>query len=226
VQSDSTSGTPLRDGAGRCVRCAHDEAGEAIGRIVEGADSEGTRFEGYADTEATRSKVLRDVFAAGDAWYRTGDLMRRDPQGFFYFVDRIGDTFRWKGENVSTTEVAEVLAGLPGIADAAVYGVAVPGTEGRAGMAALVTSAGFDLEVFRREATERLPEYARPLFLRIVTALDLTGTFKLQKEKLRSEGYDPAHITDGLFFHDPTVGGYVTLDAALHQRLVSGLQRV
>jgi len=226
VQSDSGTGMPVRDAAGRCVRCSPGESGEAIGRIAEGAGTEGTRFEGYADPEATRSKVLRDVFASGDAWYRTGDLMRRDEQGFFYFVDRIGDTFRWKGENVSTTEVAAILAGQRGVADVAIYGVALPGTEGRAGMAALVAAADFDLEAFGREATARLPEYALPLFLRIVPALDLTGTFKLQKEKLRAEGYDPAQITDALYFHDPREGRYVKLDAALHQRLVSGLQRV
>lgn len=224
VQSDPATALPVRDAEGRCIRCAPGEPGEAIGRIMESAGAAGARFEGYADPEATRNKVLRDVFAPGDAWYRTGDLMRRDKQGFFYFVDRIGDTFRWKGENVSTTEVAEVLASLPGVADAAVYGVAVPGTEGRAGMAALVAAENFDLAAFAHEAAQRLPEYARPLFLRIVTGLDLTGTFKLQKEKLRSQGYDPAAMTDALYVL--AEGRYVTLDPARHERLVSGRERV
>jgi fatty-acyl-CoA synthase len=226
VRSDSTTGMPVRDAQGRCLPCSPGEAGEALGRIVDGAGGEGTRFEGYADREATRSKVLHDVFSPGDAWYRTGDLMRRDAEGFFYFVDRVGDTFRWKGENVSTTEVAEVLGNIPGVADVAVYGVSVPGTEGRAGMAAVVVAGDFDLTEFSRETTGRLPEYARPLFLRIVTALDLTGTFKLQKARLTSEGYDPSRVTDELHFWRAGQGRYVKLDTALHQRLVRGLERV
>ena len=98
-----------------------------------------------ASDAASERKILRDVFAAGDRWFRTGDLMRRDEAGYFYFVDRIGDTFRWKGENVSTTEVAAAISACPGIVDAAVYGVRVPGAEGRAGMAAIVAAPGFDL---------------------------------------------------------------------------------
>ena len=113
--------------------------------------------------------------------------MRQDEQGFFYFVDRVGDTFRWKGENVSTAEVAGVIAGCPGVVDAAVYGVSVPGTDGLAGMAALVTGEGFDLAGLRRALQERLPAYARPLFLRIVAAIELTGTFKLRKHELALE---------------------------------------
>ncbi|EQD40662.1 solute carrier family 27 (fatty acid transporter), member, partial [mine drainage metagenome] len=124
---------PARDAAGRCLRCAPDEAGEAIGQILGGAEHANLAFEGYADTEATERKIARDVFAPGDAWYRTGDLMTCDEKGFFYFVDRIGDTFRWKGENVSTTEVASILTKCRGVVDAAVYGVSVPGAEGRAG---------------------------------------------------------------------------------------------
>jgi fatty-acyl-CoA synthase len=217
VRFDLATGMPARDAQGRCVRCGPAEAGEAIGRIVD-ADSAGARFEGYADTEATRAKILRDVFAPADAWYRTGDLMTRDEQGFFYFVDRIGDTFRWKGENVSTTEVAAVLADCPGIADATVYGVTVPGTEGRACMAALVAAGELDLPALRDELSRRLPEYARPLFLRIVPALDLTGTFKLNKQRLAAEGYDPAQAADALYFNDCALGRYVRLDAALAVR--------
>src|SRR5262249_54740724 len=116
VRFDVAAQAPLRDASGRCVRCAPGEAGEALGQIV--ASNELTRFEGYTDAEASSRKILRDVFAPGDAWYRTGDLMRQDAQGFFYFVDRVGDTFRWKGENVSTTEVEAVLAGVPGVTEA------------------------------------------------------------------------------------------------------------
>jgi len=169
---------------------------------------------------------LRDVFATGDAWYRTGDLMRRDRAGFFYFIDRIGDTFRWKGENVSTGEVEEVIAACPGIAEVVVYGVAVPGAEGRAGMAAIVPGAGFDLALLRRHLAERLPDYARPVFLRLRDGISLTGTFKPQKQQLAADGYDPAGTDDALYFDDRAAGAYVRLDAALHRRIEAGEFRV
>jgi fatty-acyl-CoA synthase len=223
VKFDLETGAPVRDASGRCMRCAPQEAGEALGQIL-GAQGT-TRFEGYTDDGASSKKILRDVFAAGDAWYRTGDLMRQDEQGFFYFVDRVGDTFRWKGENVSTTEVAGVIAACPGVADAAVYGVQVPGTEGRAGMAAIVAAPDFDLGDLRRALLERLPEYARPLFLRIVSSIELTGTFKLSKQELALEGYDPARVLDALYVDDPAVGAYVPLDGDLHTRLQGGKLR-
>jgi len=226
VRADAGTRMPIRDAAGRCVRCGPGEAGEAIGRIGDGESASGSRFEGYADPEATRAKVLRDVFAPGDAWYRTGDLMTRDAQGFFYFIDRIGDTFRWKGENVSTTEVAAVLEGCAGVAEVAVYGVSVPATEGRAGMAALVVNSGFDLIRFREEVAARLPHYARPLFLRIVTALDITGTFKLRKQELAEQGYDPGRTADPLYFDSAAQQRYERLDALLHQRIIQGLERL
>jgi fatty-acyl-CoA synthase len=224
VKFDLETAAPARDASGRCVRCVPPEAGEALGQIL-GANG-ATRFEGYTDAAASAGKILRDVFEPGDAWYRTGDLMRQDGQGFFYFIDRIGDTFRWKGENVSTTEVAGVIAACPGVADAAVYGVGVPGTEGRAGMAALVVAADFDLAELRRALVLRLPDYARPLFLRIVTAIELTGTFKLRKQELALEGYDPARVRDALYMDDAARGSYVPLDGDLHARLKSGTLRI
>jgi len=224
VRFDVDAAAPARDATGRCVRCAVGEAGEAIGQIVAVAGA--TRFEGYSDAEASRQKILRDVFCAGDAWYRTGDLMRQDEQGFFYFVDRVGDTFRWKGENVSTTEVAGVIASCPGIADVVVYGVAVRGTDGRAGMAALVVQPGFDLSGLHRALSERLPDYARPVFIRIVPAIELTGTFKLRKQELTGEGYDPQRTRDALYLDDAARGEYVPLDEALHQRLLAGELRL
>jgi fatty-acyl-CoA synthase len=219
------SGAALRDAQGRCARCEPGETGEAIGRIAAGAGGAGAQFEGYADPEATRRKVLRDVFEPGDAWYRTGDLMRRDAQGFYYFVDRIGDTFRWKGENVSTTEVAAAIASCRGITDVAVYGVTVPGTEGRAGMAAVVAGPEFELAAFRREVAEKLPAYARPVFLRLVPTLEVTGTFKLRKQELAAQGYDPARTEDPLYFDAAGPGRYERLDALLHQRITQGLER-
>jgi fatty-acyl-CoA synthase len=224
VKFDLDAGAPVRNASARCVRCAPHEPGEAIGQILDAHGA--TRFEGYTDAAASSKKILRDVFAPGDAWYRTGDLMRQDEQGFFYFVDRVGDTFRWKGENVSTTEVAGVIAGCPGVMDVAVYGVSVPGTEGRAGMAALVTGEGFDLAELRRALQERLPAYARPLFLRIVTAIELTGTFKLRKQELALEGYDPARVRDAVYVDDGGRNAYVRLDDELHERLQAGVLRL
>jgi len=217
VKYDVEAEAPARDAAGRCVRCAPHEAGEALGEIVSANGA--TRFEGYTDSAASATKILRNVFAAGDAWYRTGDLMRQDEQGFFYFVDRVGETYRWKGENVSTTEVAAVIAACPGVADAAVYGVCVPSSEGRAGMAAVVVAPDFDLNELRRALVARLPDYARPLFIRVVTAIELTGTFKLRKHELALEGYDLTRVRDALYMDDAAQGAYVPLDSKLHARL-------
>ncbi|HUC64671.1 MAG TPA: long-chain-acyl-CoA synthetase [Stellaceae bacterium] len=222
IKVDAATGDPLRGADGFCRRCAPDEAGEAIGAIGANASGLGGRFEGYTDKQASERKLLHDVFAAGDAWYRTGDLMRRDARGYFYFVDRIGDTFRWKGENVSTAEVAETIGACIGVVDAVVYGVAVPGTEGRAGMATIVAGPDFSLAGLRRHLAERLPEYARPLFLRVRDTIDMTGTFKPQKQDLLRDGYDPAASTDALYFHDQRRQAFVTLDAALHGRLKTG----
>ena len=224
VKFDPDVEAPLRDASGRCVRCAPNQPGEAIAQILDMHGS--TRFEGYTDDAASSKKILRDVFAPGDAWYRSGDLMRQDEQGFFYFVDRVGDTFRWKGENVSTAEVAGVITGCSGVVDAAVYGVTVPGTDGRAGMAALVTGEGFDLAALRRALQERLPAYARPLFLRIVAAIELTGTFKLRKHELALEGYDPTRIRDAVYIEDRERNEYVPLDARLHEQLQAGVLRL
>jgi fatty-acyl-CoA synthase len=224
VKFDVDTAAPTRDGKGRCIPCAVDEPGEAIGQVL--AASGTTRFEGYTDEEASTRKLLRDVFAEGDFWYRTGDLMRKDAQGFYYFVDRVGETFRWKGENVSTTEVAGIIAAVPGVADVAVYGVAVPRNDGRAGMAALVVTEGFSVERLHSALVTQLPAYARPVFLRIVPTLDLTGTFKLRKNELVQQGYDPLQIQDSLFVNDSQRGAYVPLDHSRYERLLGGTLRV
>jgi fatty-acyl-CoA synthase len=227
VKFDQASGIPVRDANGSCVRCAVDEPGEALGALANAPGKHGGRFEGYADAAASEKKILRDVFVPGDAWYRTGDLMRKDAQGFFYFVDRVGDTFRWKGENVSTSEVAAVITSYPGIADAVVFGVAVPGADGRAGMAALVAeSSGLDLAAFRRYLVAHLPDYARPVFLRLIANIEITGTFKLRKQEPATEGYDCTRITDALYFDDRQQQAYVRLDEALYARLQAGTVRV
>ncbi len=217
---------PIRNAEGFCERCAVDEAGEAVGLIADDERAQAGRFEGYLDARATERKVLRNVFKPGDAWYRTGDLMRRDAAGFYYFVDRIGDTFRWKGENVSTAEVMSALAAAPGVTEGVVYGVSVPGTDGRAGMAALVVSDEFNIEAFRVAVVTRLPAYARPVFLRLLPALEATGTFKPRKQALAAAGFDPRQIQDPLYFDDARAGLYVPLDAALHAEIMGGRVRV
>jgi len=226
VKCDPATGEPTREPTGFCVRCAADEVGEALGRI-RGRDARGGgEFEGYTSAEDSQRKILRDVFEPGDAWYRTGDLMRMDAAGLFYFVDRIGDTFRWKGENVSTTEVAAAITAFPGILEANVYGVRVPGTDGAAGMAAIVSDGALDFAEFRKHLARRLPAYARPLFLRIVDRIDSTATFKHTKNELKSEGYDPAATSDAILFDDPARRAFVRLDRALHQRIQAGKVRL
>jgi fatty-acyl-CoA synthase len=220
------SAEPLRNAQGSCERCAANEVGEAVGLMPEAESGRAGRFEGYADAEATSRKVLRHVFKEGDAWYRTGDLMRRDERGFYYFVDRVGETYRWKGENVSTAEVLSTLTASRGVIDAVVYGVTVPGTDGRAGMAALVVNGEFDLDAFRAEIVSRLPPYARPVFLRIVATLEATATFKPRKQDLVKAGFDPGQVGDPLYLDDPRAQHYVPLDAAQFAAIVSGAFRI
>jgi fatty-acyl-CoA synthase len=226
VKFDVVSGEPTRDAQGRAIRCATDEVGEAIGRIGHGSADAGGEFEGYTGAADTERKILRDVFEAGDAWFRTGDLMRRDERGFYFFVDRVGDTFRWKGENVATSEVAAALMEFTGIREATVYGVAVPGTEGAAGMAALVIDRRLDFAELRRHLTKRLPGYARPLFLRLTANIAATSTFKHDKNQLAREGFDIAVVRDEIYFDDPERQAYVPLDAALYQRINAGTIRL
>jgi fatty-acyl-CoA synthase len=223
VRFDAGTGAPARGGDGRCIPCARGEVGEAIGRVsLRGAG----RFEGYTDTAATEQKLLRDVFEPGDAWARTGDLMYTDDQGFWWFVDRIGDTFRWKGENVATAEVAAAIRSSPGVTDACVYGVELPGASGKAGMAAIVARPGFDVAVLHAHLFERLPDYARPVVLRIAPELAMTETFKQKKQALAAGGWDPARIADPLFVFDRAAGAYVDLDASAAARIRSGELRL
>jgi fatty-acyl-CoA synthase len=225
VRLDIEAGMPARNADGLCIRCGHGEAGEAIGRIGT-ADEGGGRFEGYTDSGETEKKILRDVFAKGDAWFRTGDLMRLDEGGFFHFVDRVGDTFRWKGENVATSEVNEAVADCPGVVDATTYGVEIPGADGRAGMAAIVIDKRFDLAEFADHVSRRLPAYARPVLIRICAALDTTETFKQKKHELVREGFDPRRVTDPLFFRDPKSGAYRPVDATSYPRLLDSSIRL
>jgi fatty-acyl-CoA synthase len=223
VRFDYPTEMPARDKSGLCIPCKPEEVGEALGKIMRDPSKPGARFEGYATEHETKRKILHDVFEHGDMWFRTGDLMRQDRDGYFYFVDRIGDTFRWKGENVATLEVSETVTSIPGVVEANVYGVTVPGHDGRAGMAALVIDPStFDLAVAHRFISEHLPSYARPLFLRIRGEIDITATFKQKKFDLVREGFDPSQTSDAIYFNDPRAQAFVRLDSALYQDIVSG----
>jgi len=223
IKFDVGAGTHLRGPDGFCIECGVDEPGEMLGQIEQNPQRAAlSGFEGYTDKKATESKILHDVFAKGDAWFRTGDLMRRDGEGYYYFVDRVGDTFRWKGENVATSEVAQVVSSFPGIREANVYGVHIPGTEGRAGMAAIIIEPTVDLLGLHSYLEKHLPAYARPLFLRVQGAIDTTGTFKQKKGDLIAQGFDPSLIPDQLYFDNPKIHGYVPLDAALYAEISAG----
>jgi fatty-acyl-CoA synthase len=222
VAFDVETGEPVRNAQGLCIRCAPNEPGEAVGKVVEDPSNIGSRFEGYSNQEASERRILRNVFEPGDVWVRTGDLMRRDEQGYFYFVDRIGDTFRWKGENVATCEVSQAICAFPGVKHAIVYGVTVPATEGRAGMATLATDDELDLAALRAHLISRLPPYARPLFLRLRKNMDLTGTFKYSKTELVRQGYDPDTSNDIVYFDNLESGAFTRLDKNLYERIEGG----
>lgn len=213
----------VRDAGGHVLECEAGEVGELIGMILNIPGVGAGRFEGYTDSVATEKKILRNAFQEGDAWFRTGDLFVRDEDDYFYFVDRIGDTFRWKSENVSTTEVADVLSGYEGAELVNVYGVKVPEHEGRAGMAAVQMREGaaFDGEAFYRVAQE-LPHYARPLFVRVADQADITPTFKLRKVDLQRQGYNPGNFTDPLYVLDETARAYVPYSKEALQKLGVG----
>jgi acyl-CoA synthetase (AMP-forming)/AMP-acid ligase II len=209
----------IRGADGRLQRCRAGEPGVMLGRIADGSG-----FDGYQDRAATEGKIVRGAFEPSDAWFNTGDLMKVDRWRNLYFADRLGDTFRWKGENVSTFEVEEQIATWPSVQEVNVYGVAVPGTEGRAGMAALVLAPGaaFEPASFAAHVDRTLPRYARPVFVRLEQALQTTATLKLKKVDLQREGFDPGAGGAPLFVRHPRTGGYVALGEALYQDIVSG----
>ncbi|WP_064076041.1 long-chain-acyl-CoA synthetase [Prescottella equi] len=186
VEYDQDTGRARRAQDGRLRRVRVGEVGLLLSKVTDRAP-----FDGYTDPEATESKLVRDAFKDGDCWFDTGDLVR--DQGFMHvaFVDRLGDTFRWKGENVATTEVEGAMSAHPAIEQSVVYGVAVPGADGKAGMAAVTLRDGHELDGARLAAHlfDRLPSYAVPLFVRVVDSLETTSTFKSRKVELREEAY-------------------------------------
>jgi fatty-acyl-CoA synthase len=207
VRLDPVTEQPERGSDSLCIKCGFGEPGELVGRL----DGARLRFDGYTSAEATEAKILRDVFREGDRWFRSGDLMKQDSAGFFYFIDRLGDTYRYKGENVSTTEVAAVVQSCDGVVDAIVYGVCVPGVEGKVGMAALVVDGGFSPDRLHAQLADRLPSYARPLFIRVCSSLEATATFRLRRNDFARQAYELA--PDPVWFFDAAIGRYVPCDA-------------
>ncbi|MCP4842344.1 MAG: long-chain-acyl-CoA synthetase [Halieaceae bacterium] len=206
-----------RNDAGNLIKVKDGDPGLLLGKITPS-----TVFEGYTSKDATEKKILRDVFEKGDTWFNTGDLMRTVDVGFafglkhYQFVDRVGDTFRWKSENVSTNEVGEIINAHAQIDFCNVYGVEIPKADGKAGMAALVLAEGessLDIDAFSAHVKEHLPAYARPVFLRIQREMDTTGTFKMVKGELRKDGYDLSKISDPIYVLKPRGDGYESLNA-------------
>ena len=230
VRYDVDADEIVRGDNGRCIEVPEGEPGLLLGHINPNAV-----FEGYTDPEATEKKVVRDVLEEGDAWFNTGDLIREVDVGFslgyphYQFVDRTGDTFRWKSENVSTNEVGEIVNGFSGIDFCNVYGVEVPGADGRAGMAAIRLSEGvteLDLAGLAAYVQRELPAFARPVFVRVQTELDLTGTFKMVKGDLKREGYDVNAITDPVYVMKPGGQSYEPLDAEYLETIRAGDARL
>lgn len=211
VKYDQETGEYVRDANGFLQLADVNEPGEALGMLMQYPGVMAGRFEGYTSAEATEKKILRNVFQEGDAWWASGDLLRCDEDGYCWFVDRIGDTFRWKSENVSTMEVSDALGDYNGLDAITVYGVQVPGHGGRAGMAALVLQEGavFDPVGFWKLATQRLPRYAAPLFVRLMDAPDMTGNYKLRKVDLQKQGFDTTQTSDPLFVRNDKLQTYV-----------------
>ncbi|RMZ87744.1 hypothetical protein DV736_g5026, partial [Chaetothyriales sp. CBS 134916] len=201
VRIDPDSQEIVRDENGFAIACKLGEAGEVVHRLDPAAPS--ASFKGYYGNKAASDKrMIADLFAPGDLWFRSGDMMRHDSNGLVQFVDRLGDTFRWHSENVSTNEVADVLGNFPQIAEANVYGVLVPHSDGRAGCAALVPTSDitwdkFDFKALAEHALDALPRYAAPIFVRLARELEYTGTMKMQKARLRAEGIDLDKIAEG-----------------------------
>ncbi|XP_043323208.1 long-chain fatty acid transport protein 1 isoform X1 [Cervus canadensis] len=211
----------LRDAQGLCIPCQTGEPGLLVGQINQ--QDPLRRFDGYISESATSKKIAHSVFRKGDSAYLSGDVLVMDELGYMYFRDRSGDTFRWRGENVSTTEVEGVLSRLLGQTDVAVYGVAVPGVEGKAGMAAIADPHGqLSPNALYEELQKVLAPYARPIFLRLLPQVDTTGTFKIQKTRLQHEGFDPRQTSDRLFFLDLKQGHYLPLDQGVYTRICSG----
>ncbi|MES2683727.1 MAG: long-chain-acyl-CoA synthetase [Pseudomonadota bacterium] len=221
VAFDAELEQPLRDAKGFLQKVPKGGTGLLIAEISERAP-----FDGYTDQKSSDAKVLSNVFKKGDTWFNTGDLVRDQGWRHIQFVDRVGDTFRWKGENVATTEVESALNGFEGIEQAVVYGVNVVGADGRAGMAAVTLAGTLDGAALARHLSAVLPAYAVPLFLRLKAEQEMTGTFKFKKVDLKREGFDPAAVAEPLYVLADRSKGYEPLTPALFQKIHTGALRL
>ncbi|XP_067217259.1 long-chain fatty acid transport protein 4 isoform X2 [Linepithema humile] len=213
-------GEPIRNSKGLCQVCEPDEPGVFIGKIKP--NNPVRAFLGYVDEKASEKKVVYDVFTKGDSAFLSGDILVADALGYLYFKDRTGDTFRWKGENVSTSEVEAIISNIINYRDCIIYGVEIRGNEGRAGMAAIYDENGtLDIDKLTIDIKEQLPTYARPQFVRILTKIDLTGTFKLKKKDLQEEGYNSNKIQDKLYYLDAKLG-YQLLTSEVYDQIQQG----
>lgn len=208
VEFDKDKNEPVRDAKGHCKRVKKGTTGLLIGKITRRSP-----FDGYTDPEKNKSVIMKDVFCKGDAYFNTSDLVRDIGFRHAQFVDRLGDTFRWKGENVSTTEVENMLTEYDKIVEAVVYGVEIPNTNGRAGMAAITLKPeaelnDTDLKEMLSCFKKCLPAYSVPVFLRIQQQVETTGTFKYQKNKLKEQAFDPSKTNERLLVCLPGADAY------------------
>ncbi|XP_056134639.1 long-chain fatty acid transport protein 2-like [Lampris incognitus] len=219
IRFDTEKEEPVKDSRGFCIEVPRGETGLLVAKIGRPSP-----FVGYSkNRQQTEKKKLSGVFVKGDQYFNTGDLLKIDQEGFIYFQDRIGDTFRWKGENVATTEVADLLNMIDCIEEANVYGVKVPGHEGRIGMASVKLKDGmeFDTSATYQHVNAYLPSYARPYFIRVQSSLAVTGTFKQMKVRLAEEGFDPAIITEPLYYLEGREG-YVPMTQDIFSLISEG----
>lgn len=224
IRVDPENGDPVRNSKGLCITCKPGEPGVFIGKINPNNPSRA--FLGYVNEKESEKKIVHDVFSKGDSAFISGDLLVSDEFGYLFFKDRTGDTFRWKGENVSTSEVEAVISNLVDYRDVLVYGVEVRGLEGRSGMAAVLDQDDtLNITALADGVKKALPSYARPQFIRILRKVDLTGTFKLKKRDLQHDGFDPVKIKDKLYYLNPA-GMYEHLNEEIYNHICTGKIRL
>ena len=225
IAFDKEKNEPIRDADGFCQKVKKGETGLLIGKITSRSP-----FDGYTDPEKNKSVIMENVLKSGDKYFNTGDLVRDIGFRHAQFVDRLGDTFRWKGENVSTTQVENIVSDYEKISEAVVYGVEIPNTNGRAGMAAITLQDGQslseqDLSSMADQFKTELPAYAVPVFLRIQKQIETTGTFKYSKTKLKEEAFDPEKCKEQIFVLLPGESAYSEVDADVFQKINQGEYR-
>ena len=218
IHCNKDDGSPILNDEGFCTKVSEGETGLYIQKISSSA-----KFQGYLDAQASNKKILQNVFKTGDQYFNTGDLITLHDNNWLSFADRVGDTYRWKSENVSTMEVAAILNNASGVMDCNVYGVQVDSAEGKAGMAAMNVSDEFSFISFIEHVNKNLNTFQKPYFLRLTKEMQTTGTFKHQKEDLKKQGFNPSLIKDKLYFLQKD--NYVEIDQALYNRIHSGDER-